>query len=80
MCLTLPWKVTACDGDTAEVESAGVRRQVLCLATPDVKVGDFVVVNGSMVVRRLSTEAAAGITHALTSAMQQTNPTDARSS
>lgn len=77
MCLTLPWKVIAIDADVADVESAGVRQRVMRLTVPDLRVDDYVVVSGSVVVRRMSAEAAAGITRALTAAKQQPSPADA---
>ena len=65
MCLTLPWRVVAVDGERLVVESASVRQPAICLDLPDLRIGDFVVVAGSVAVRRLSAEQAAAVERAL---------------
>ena len=65
MCLTLPWRVASVDGDRLVVESGGMRQPAMCLDIPDLRVGDFVVVTGSIAVRRLSAEQAAAVERAL---------------
>jgi hydrogenase expression/formation protein HypC len=45
MCLAIPVRIVAIDGDEAETEIAGVRRQVSIALTPEVKVGDYVLLH-----------------------------------
>ena len=45
MCLAVPSQVKAIDGQKAEIEIAGVIRQVSIILTPDVKVGDYVLIH-----------------------------------
>jgi hydrogenase expression/formation protein HypC len=45
MCLAVPVRIVAIDGDEAETEIAGVRRQVSIALTPEAKVGDYVLLH-----------------------------------
>jgi hydrogenase expression/formation protein HypC len=45
MCLAIPVRIVAIDGDEAETEIAGVRRQVSIALTPEAKVGDYVLLH-----------------------------------
>jgi len=45
MCLAVPVKVVSIEGDEAETEIAGVRRRVSIALTPEVKVGDYVLLH-----------------------------------
>ena len=45
MCLAIPVRVVSIEGDEAETEVAGVRRQVSIALTPEVKVGDYVLLH-----------------------------------
>jgi hydrogenase expression/formation protein HypC len=45
MCLAIPVRIVSIDGDTAETEIAGVRRRVSIALTPEVKVGDYVLLH-----------------------------------
>ena len=45
MCLAVPVKVISIDGDAAETEISGVRRPVSIALTPEVKVGDYVLLH-----------------------------------
>ena len=45
MCLAVPVKVVSIDGDVAETEIGGVRRPVSIALTPEVKVGDYVLLH-----------------------------------
>jgi len=65
MCLMAPGRITAVHGAEATVEVAGRRRVVSTLVEPDVGVGEWVIVAGSLIVRRLDTDAAAEITDAV---------------
>ena len=65
MCLMAPGRVTAVHGPEATIEVDGRRRVVSILVEPDVRVGEWVVVAGSLVVRRLDEAAAGDITDAV---------------
>lgn len=45
MCLAVPVRVTSINGNKAEVEIGGVRRQVSISLTPEAKVGDYVLLH-----------------------------------
>ncbi|MBN2186386.1 MAG: HypC/HybG/HupF family hydrogenase formation chaperone [Dehalococcoidia bacterium] len=45
MCLAIPVRVISIKGDEAETEVAGVRRRVSIALTPEVKVGNYVLLH-----------------------------------
>ena len=45
MCLALPARIVALDGDDATVDLGGVRKAVSIALTPGVAVGDYVIVH-----------------------------------
>jgi hydrogenase expression/formation protein HypC len=45
MCLAVPVKVVSIQGDEADVEIGGVERRVSIVLTPEVKVGDYVLLH-----------------------------------
>jgi hydrogenase expression/formation protein HypC len=45
MCLAIPALVKSIDGQLAEVEVGGVKRKVSIWLTPEVKVGDYVLLH-----------------------------------
>jgi hydrogenase expression/formation protein HypC len=45
MCLSVPVKVVSIEGNEAEVEIGGVRRQVSIVLTPEANVGDYVLLH-----------------------------------
>ncbi len=45
MCLAVPVQVVAVEGDEAEVDAGGVRRRVSITLTPEVKVGQYVLLH-----------------------------------
>jgi len=45
MCLAIPVRIVAIDGDEAETEIAEVRRRVSIALTPEAKVGDYVLLH-----------------------------------
>lgn len=62
MCLAIPGKIIAISGEpgaqTAEVDYGPLRRTAQLLYLPDVRVGDYVLVQAGFAMRRL-TEAEA---------------------
>ncbi|HEX76515.1 MAG TPA: HypC/HybG/HupF family hydrogenase formation chaperone [Dehalococcoidia bacterium] len=45
MCLAVPVQVVSIQGNEAEVEIGGVKRRVSIMLTPEVKVGDYVLLH-----------------------------------
>lgn len=45
MCLAVPVRIVAIEGDEAETEIGGVRRRVSIALTPEVKAGDYVLLH-----------------------------------
>ncbi len=45
MCLAVPVEVVSIEGSEAEVEIGGVSRRVSIMLTPEVKVGDYVLLH-----------------------------------
>jgi hydrogenase expression/formation protein HypC len=45
MCLAVPVQVVSMEGSEAEVEIGGVKRRVSIMLTPEVKVGDYVLLH-----------------------------------
>jgi hydrogenase expression/formation protein HypC len=45
MCLAVPVKVVAIDGNEAEVEIGGVKRRISIVLTPEARVGDYVLLH-----------------------------------
>jgi hydrogenase expression/formation protein HypC len=63
MCLAVPGKVIGVDGGdpafrVGQVDFCGVRRAVSLAFTPDVKVGDFVLVHVGFAIARVDEEEA----------------------
>jgi hydrogenase expression/formation protein HypC len=50
MCLAVPVKVVSIQGDEAEVEIGGVGRSVSIVLTPEVKVGDYVLLHAGYAI------------------------------
>ncbi len=59
MCLAVPMEITKIDGDVADVEVAGVKRQVrLDLMSEPAVVGDYVIVHAGFALTRLNRDEA----------------------
>ena len=64
MCLMAPARVVAADGTICEVEVGGRVDKASMMLEPDLKVGDWVLVNSGTVVRLLDPDQAAEMTRA----------------
>lgn len=53
MCLAIPTRLVAIDGEMAVGEVGGVERSVSIMMTPDVKVGDYVIVHAGFAIQKL---------------------------
>lgn len=58
MCLAVPAKVVALDGDQAEIDVGGTRNRVSLALVDDVSVGDYVIVHTGFAIARLDVEEA----------------------
>lgn len=58
MCLAVPVLVTSIEGDTALVDVGGISRTVSVLLTPDVKIGDYVLVHTGYAISIVDQEEA----------------------
>jgi hydrogenase assembly chaperone HypC/HupF len=65
MCLVTPGHVIELDGSIATVDVNGRRRQASILLEPDVLVGDWVIVAGGAVLRRIDASAASAMESAV---------------
>jgi hydrogenase expression/formation protein HypC len=45
MCLAIPAQIVSIDGQDAQIDAGGVLRRIGIMLTPDVKVGDYVLVH-----------------------------------
>jgi hydrogenase expression/formation protein HypC len=59
MCLAVPVKVTSISGSEAEVESGGVTYTASIALTPEVKVGDYVLLHTGYAISIVEPEEAA---------------------
>ena len=59
MCLAVPSKVVSLgEGDMAEIDVLGVRRDCSVKLTPGVKPGDYVLVHAGFAIQKLTEEQA----------------------
>lgn len=65
MCLAAPARVIDVDGTEALVELAGRRFRSLATLDEPLRAGDWVVINGGVIVRRVDPDRAAAMDRAL---------------
>lgn len=58
MCLAIPAKVTAINGDMATAEMEGTSLEACIALLPDVKVGDYILIHAGYALQRLDEEEA----------------------
>ena len=58
MCLAVPVKIVSVNGDQAEVDIGGVGRTVNIALTPEVKVGDYVLLHTGYAISVLDEQEA----------------------
>ena len=59
MCLAVPGKVLAAEGDTARVDFGGVEREAALDLLPGIRPGDYVVVHAGFAIQRMNEAEAA---------------------
>ncbi len=58
MCLAIPAKIESLEGDNATIDLAGARATAVTSLTPQVKVGDWVLVHAGYAITVLDEEEA----------------------
>jgi hydrogenase expression/formation protein HypC len=58
MCLAVPAKVVACEGNEATVDLHGNRVQISTVMTPEAGIGDWVLVHAGFSIQQLDEEQA----------------------
>ena len=58
MCLAVPLKLVSVSGIDAVGEVGGIQREVSIMMTPDVKVGDYVIVHAGFAIQVLDQKEA----------------------
>ncbi|MEO0080861.1 MAG: HypC/HybG/HupF family hydrogenase formation chaperone [candidate division WOR-3 bacterium] len=58
MCLAIPVRITELRGDMAVGEVGGIEREISVLMTPDVRVGDYVIVHAGFALQIVDQEEA----------------------
>ncbi|MBM4431897.1 MAG: HypC/HybG/HupF family hydrogenase formation chaperone [Chloroflexi bacterium] len=58
MCLAVPARIVTLAGQDAEVELSGVRRRISIALTPEVQVGDYVLIHTGFAISVLDEEEA----------------------
>ena len=58
MCLAVPLRLISVNGTDAVGEVGGIQREVSIMMTPDVKVGDYVIVHAGFAIQVLDEKEA----------------------
>ena len=58
MCLAVPAQVISLAGQEAEVDFGGVRRRISVVLTPEVRVGDYVLIHTGFAIQVLDEDEA----------------------
>lgn len=58
MCIAIPARVISIEGQEGDADIAGVQRRVSFVLTPDVKVGDYVLIHTGYAINVIDEEAA----------------------
>ena len=58
MCLAIPTRIVAIDGQMAQVELGGIGRQISLALTPEAGVGDYVIVHTGFALSVLDEQEA----------------------
>jgi hydrogenase expression/formation protein HypC len=58
MCLAIPVKIVKIEGSGGLVEFSGVKKEVGLQLTPDVQIGDYVLLHAGFAIQRIDEEEA----------------------
>ena len=50
MCLAIPARIVSIEGQDALIDAGGVQRRIGVMLTPDVKVGDYVLIHAGFAI------------------------------
>jgi hydrogenase expression/formation protein HypC len=65
MCLAVPVKVLSIEGEQAEVDAGGITRRVSIVFTPEVRVGQYVLLHTGYAINVVDEEEAEETLHLL---------------
>jgi hydrogenase assembly chaperone HypC/HupF len=72
MCITAPGQVVGLDAGVAVVETAGRRRCASTVITPEIAIGDWVIVGAGTILRRLAADVATELVRTIDDAAART--------
>lgn len=78
MCLAIPMEIKQITGNTAIAEAMGVETSVNILLSPDIKVGDKVLIHAGFIIEKLDPDAALEIEKTWEEYLQSENPANTR--
>jgi hydrogenase expression/formation protein HypC len=58
MCLAVPFKIVAIEGETATIDVEGVRMPVCLLLAQEAKIGDYVIVHAGFALKKIDVSQA----------------------
>lgn len=58
MCLAVPMTIIRIEGDTAVAEAMGVETKVNIMLSPDIKIGDKVLIHAGFIIEKLDAQSA----------------------
>ncbi|MDP2807746.1 MAG: HypC/HybG/HupF family hydrogenase formation chaperone [bacterium] len=58
MCLAIPAKIEAIEGNKAEVDIRGLKRKIGLQLLPDAAVGEFVLIHAGFAIQRIDPQEA----------------------
>ena len=58
MCLAVVGRIEKIDGDIAIAEIMGVRKEISIILTPEVKIGDYVMIHAGFAINPIDEEEA----------------------
>jgi len=58
MCLAIPAQIISIDGENAEADVGGVRKTIGLMLTPNVKVGDYVLLHAGYSIGKVDADEA----------------------
>jgi hydrogenase expression/formation protein HypC len=73
MCLAIPALIKSIDGKEAEAEIGGITRRISLWLTPEVKVGDYVLLHTGYAISIIDKEEAEETLRLIAEVVEQTN-------
>jgi len=73
MCLAIPALIKSIDGKEAEAEIGGITRRISLWLTPEVKIGDYVLLHTGYAINVIDREEAEETLRLIAEVVEQTN-------